>query len=258
MTKAQRFRKIVRGNIKNVIHYIDRNYVLRKNDKAVRPSKQQICMFCSSCENITKEHIVPRWVFAKDTKAFFTVSLNGLDQTYHKATIPACGQCNSEFLNDLEKLIQRLFENRDVASVPFEWDETQDIIRWLELIDYKFQVYNITRKFLASKKVGKIPYLMDFPLYMLLPNKGYSPFQVLSAIRRSLKRLSVARKYPHLNSLVVFKTANKGFHFFHTIDEFIFLEFPKYQIALFYFFKEEFNNTKAAHEKAMEIIEKVF
>ena len=258
MTKAQRFRKTVRENVKHVIRYIDWNYVLRENDKAVQPSKQQICMFCGSGENITKEHIIPRWVFAKNTKAFFTVNLNGLDQTYNKAIIPACAQCNSELLNDLEKLVQNLFQNRDVATSPFEWDETQEIIRWLELIDYKFQVYNITRKFLVPKNSQKVDYLMDFPLYMLLPNKDYSPFQVLSAIRRSLKRLSVAKKYNHLNSLVVFKTSNKGFHFFHTIDEFIFLEFPQYQIALFYFFKQEFETTKAAHDGAMEIIAKVY
>jgi len=257
-TKAQHFRKKVRENIKNVIHYIDRNHVLRENDKAVQPSKQKICMFCGDTKNITKEHIIPRWIFSKNVNAFFTVNLNGLDQSYDKATLPACATCNAELLNDLEKIVQRLFENRDVAKQPFEWDETQEIIRWLELIDYKFQVYNITRKFLVPKNREKVDYLMDFPLYMLLPNKDYSPFQVLSAIRRALKRLSVARKYNHLNSLVVFKTSNKGYHFFHTIDEFIFLEFPQYQIALFYFFKEEFETTKAAHDAAMEIIAKVY
>ncbi|MBS7565311.1 hypothetical protein KHS38_12935 [Mucilaginibacter sp. Bleaf8] len=97
-----------------------------------------------------------------------------------------------------------------------------------------------------------------FPLYMLLPNKDYSPFQVLSAIRRSLRRLSIAKKYQHLNSLVVFKTTNKGFHFFHTLDDFIFLELPQYPIALFYFFNEEFETVKAAHDKAMSVIKKVY
>jgi hypothetical protein len=56
----------------------------------------------------------------------------------------------------------------------------------------------------------------------------------------------------------VFKTSNKGFNFFHTIDEFIFLEFPIYQIALFYFFKQEFETTGDAHGAAMEIIRKVY
>jgi hypothetical protein len=111
---------------------------------------------------------------------------------------------------------------------------------------------------LVPKNSKKVDYLMDFPLYMLLQNKDYTPFQVLSAIRRSLKRLSVAKKYDHLNSLVVFKTSNQGFHFFHTIDEFIFLEFPKYQIALFYFFKQEFDTISDAHDAAIKIIRKVY
>ena len=257
-TKPQHFRKAVRHNVKKVIDYIGRNYVWRENDKAVTPSKELICMFCGSNELMTKEHIIPRWIFAKDTKAFFTVTLNGLDQTYNKATIPACLKCNSDLLNDLERFIQRLFTNRDVSADPFDWEEIQEIIRWLEHIDYKFQIYNITRRFKASKQVGKIPYLMDFPLYMLLPNKDYTPFQVLSAIRRSLKRLSIARKYDHLNSLVVFHTTNKGFHFFHTVDEYIFLELPQYQIAVFYFFKEKFNTVKEAFDKATTIIKKVY
>ncbi|MDB5004393.1 MAG: hypothetical protein JWQ34_2618 [Mucilaginibacter sp.] len=257
-TKPQNFRKAVRQNIKTVIDYIDRNYVLRENDKAITPSKDLICMFCGRDQSITKEHIIPRWAFVKDTKAFFTVTLNGLHQTYNKATIPACSQCNSDLLNDQERLLQQLFTGRDVKKEPFYWDGIQEIIRWLELIDYKFQIYNITRRFRASKKVGKIDYLVDFPLYMLLPNKDYTPFQVLSAIRRSLKRLSVAKKHKHLNSLVVFKSINKGFHFFHTIDEYIFLELPQYQIALFYFFNEEFGTVKEAHNQAMSIIKKVY
>lgn len=187
-----------------MIDHIDRNYALRENDKAVKPSENKICTFCGTNDNVTKEHMIPCWVFTGNTATFFTVNLNGFDQSYNKATIPACAKCNAELLNDLEKTIQGLFENRDVAADPFEWNETQEIIRWLELIDYKFQIYNITRKFLVPKNSEKVDYLMDFPLYMLLQNKDYTPFQVLSAIRRSLKRLSVAKKYDHLNSLVVF------------------------------------------------------
>jgi hypothetical protein len=89
-TKARCFRKAFRENVKTVIQYIEQNYVTRENDKPVTPSKEFVCMFCGNTQNITKEHIIPRWVFAKDTKAFFTVTLNGLDQTYNKETIPAC------------------------------------------------------------------------------------------------------------------------------------------------------------------------
>jgi hypothetical protein len=123
-----------------------------------------------------------------------------------KATIPACSTCNNNLLNNLERSVQELFTNRDVKYEPFDHWEIEEIIRWLELVDYKFQMFNITRRFKYSKSSGDIPYLRDFPLYMLLPNKELSPFQIQTAIRKSLKRLSIKRKYNHLNSLVVFKT----------------------------------------------------
>jgi hypothetical protein len=141
----------------------------------------------------------------------------------------------------LERKAQQLLTSRDVDIDPYDADDTAVIIRWLELVDYKFQVYNISRKFKVSKTTGHIPYLENFPLYLLLQNKDYSPFQVLTAIRRSLNRQAVAGKWNKLNSLVVFKTSNKGYHFFHTIDDFIFIEMPQYQMAFFYFYWLEFN-----------------
>lgn len=93
---------------------------------------------------------------------------------------------------------------------------------------------------------------------MVLPNKELSPYKVLTAIRRSLKGLSIKRKYDHLNSLIVFKTTNLDPHFFHTIDEFIFLEIPQYQIALFYFYQDKFDTVDAARERATDIIKLVY
>src|SRR5690606_8467687 len=91
-----------------------------------------------------------------------------------------------------------------------------------------------------------------------LPNNELSSFQVLTAIRKSLKRLSIKSKYRHINSLVGFKTRNQSPHYFHALDEFIFLEMPQYQIALFYFYQDEFDTVDAAHERAMEIMKSVY
>lgn len=237
--------------------FIDENYVNRIDGKAKRLS-ESICLFCASKTQITREHIIPRWVFQKSTEAYFNIAVNGLDQTYNRATIPACSNCNNNLLNALERSIQELFTNRDVKSDPFDPWEIEEIIRWFELVDYKFQLFNITRQFKYSKSSGDIPYLRGFPLYMLLPNKEMSPFQVLTAIRKSLKRLSVKSKYNQLNSLVIFKMQNPNPHFFHSIDEFIFLEMPQYQIALFYFYQDKFDTVDAAHERAMDIIKSVY
>lgn len=235
------------------MRFIDENYITRIDGKAKRLS-ESICLFCASKIQITREHVIPRWAFQKSTEAYFNITVNGLDQTYNRATISACSNCNNNLLNALERSIQELFTNRDVKSDPFKTWEIEEIIRWLELVDYKFQLFNITRQFKYSKSSGDIPYLRDFPLYMFLPIKEFSPFQVLAAVRKSLKRLSVKSKHNQLNSLVIFKTQNPDSHFFHSIDEFIFLEMPQYQIALFYFYRGEFETVDAARERAMEIM----
>lgn len=237
--------------------FIDANYIRREQENAVRPSAA-ICLFCASPNQVTREHILPRWVFQKDTAAFFKVTVNGLHQTYNKATIPACTRCNSELLNQLERSVCSLLEKRDVRDEPFDKAETEELIRWLELLDYKFHLYNITRQFRNSKTAGDIPYLRDLPLYSVLPNKNYSPAQILTALRGSLRRLAVDRKASHLNSLVVFRSTNKEFHFFHHIDEFMYLEMPQYQIALFYFYNNEFPTVKHAFDQAFEIIKSVY
>jgi hypothetical protein len=257
-TKLTILRSVIRRGSPTVMEYVDRNYVLRIDGKAVKDHESVICMICGSNLNITREHIIPRWCFGKDTKKYFDITLNEHPVTYNKATIPTCSTCNAELLNSLERYIRRLFLEGFEKSFVFNILELQHIIRWLETIDYKFQIMNISKKFLSPKNGKHIPYLSDFPLYMLLPNKEYSPAKVLSTIRSAHKRIAVKDKTNHVNSLLIFKTSNQHFHFFHTIDDFIFLELPQYKIALFYFFKEQFNETAEAYKKAMEIINKVY
>ncbi|MDM8176401.1 hypothetical protein QT327_18985 [Olivibacter sp. 47] len=256
--KLRILRGIIRRNNLSVMEFVYHNYVLRVNEEAVKNNEYLICMVCGSHLNITREHIIPRWCFRKDTKKYFDITVNGHTVTYNKATIPTCSTCNAELLNSLERYIQKLFHEGFEKDFAFNIFELQHIIRWLETIDYKFQIMNISKKFLSPKNGKHIPYLSDFPLYLLLPNKGYSPAKILSTIRYAHKRLAVKDKANHVNSLLIFKTSNQHFHFFHTIDDFIFLEIPQYKIALFYFFKEQFKETTIAYKKAMEVINKVY
>lgn len=250
-------RKLIRSNIKTVIAFVEQNYIRRENDRAVTPD-QPICMFCASNGQITKEHIIPRWIFRKDTKSFFNITLNGQSQTYNKSTIPACQKCNSDLLNFLELKIQLLFSSPDLQNKSFSKDGLEDLILWLELIDYKFHIMNISKQFLSPKGAEHIPYLRDFPLFMLLPNKDFSMSKVLKEIRSTLYRLSVKDKKDHINSVIIFKTKNKEDHFLHTLNEFIFLELPKYGLAIFYFYNRTFESNEAAYESAMKIIKEVY
>ena len=111
---------------------------------------------------------------------------------------------------------------------------------------------------MSSKQGGFIPYLADFPLSVMRASKDYSPSKVVSEIRLSRKRITIKSKVKNINSLVVFKTKNESFSFFHNMNEFIFLEMPQYKIALLYFYNKTFETNLAAYTEAMEIIRKIY
>ena len=254
--KKLRFLRIAsRQNSRFIVNNIIQANISRQ---ATKPLPLGICMFCGSQKQITKEHVIPRWTYAGCTKKDFTTNINGLSQTYNKTVISACSTCNNDLLGELELYINNLFSATNLNTDFFNNNERSNIIRWLEIIDYKFQVLNSKRHFLASKDNGFIPYLADFPLAILRPNINYSPAKAVSEIRRSFKRLTKKNKILNLNSLIVFKSSNKGFHFFHTMDDFIFIELPQYKLALFYFYKKVFATEKDAKDEADKIISKVY
>jgi len=243
-----------RNNFKEVINHLIVKKIIRKTGSHNK-IEHEICVFCSSSQNLTKEHVIPRWAFEGSTEKFFITNINGLPQTYNKTTIPACSVCNNEILNAFEVYINELFEEINLETSYFYFDEIENIIRWLEIVDYKFQNLNARRLFLKSKEKGYIHYLADFPLTVLRPQINYSPSKSVTGIRRSLKRLTIKSKQNNVNSLIVFETSNTSFHFFHTMDEFIFIELPQYRIALFYFYKKIFSTLEEAKVEAMKIID---
>jgi len=249
-------RILARQNSKTIIDHVNEaNFSRLKNHKV---KLTDICMFCGSPDNLTKEHVMPRWTFENCTKKFFNTGVNGISQTYMKTTVPACATCNNIRLSSLEKYIYKLFSEVNPDLKYFKANETAKIILWLEIIDFKFEILNARRLFKASKKKGFIPYLADFPISVLRPNVNYSPSKAVSEIRRSQKRLTIKNKSNNFNSLIVFKTSNKSYHFFHTMDEFIFIELPQFEIALFYFYNKTFPTISGGYEEAMKIIDKVY
>lgn len=97
--KIQILRVELRNSSGSIIQNLIENYIQR-NKRATKHT--EICMFCGSTNNLTKEHVLPRWVFDNSTERFFTTDINGFNQTYIKTTIPACSICNSDILNSLE------------------------------------------------------------------------------------------------------------------------------------------------------------
>jgi hypothetical protein len=221
-------RRKVRGNSKRII------------DTLLADHDADICVFCGSTADLTREHVVPRWVFGKQSDRDFITTINEQSQKYEKATVLACRDCNSNILGYLEKHVKSLLDSFD-HNADFFADEKQEVlILWLETIDYKFQVLNLRRRFLRHKDSDFIPYLAQFPLGIMQNGASLTPNQVFSRVRNSLKRLGIKSKRDRFNSLLVFHSTNPGFGFFHRMHDFIFFDLPDMGIALFYFYEREF------------------
>ena len=80
----------------------------------------------------------------------------------------------------------------------------------------------------------------------------------VSLVGQEPPKTTVKSKSQYVNSLVVFKTKNQGFYFFHNMNEFIFLELPQFKVAIFYFYNKSFENELDAYNEAMKIITEVY
>lgn len=252
--KLKNLRVKLRQNSKEIISDVLVRHVpkISLKDK----SKKEICIFCANPDNLTKEHVLPKWVFENCTKKFFVTDINGSEQTYNKTTIPVCADCNNNLLSSVESYIISIFNGTDLSNSFFNNEQLQNIIRWLEIIEYKFQLLEIRRKFIKSKSSPYLKYLRDIPVSIMRPNIDYSPSKAVAEIRLAQKRVTQKSKAGNQNSLVIFKTKNESFCFFHHLNDFIFLELPKLGIALFYFYSRKFENVEDAKNEAMEIIKK--
>jgi hypothetical protein len=254
MYNFKAFRDIINQNRKRVVGYIAETFINRENGRAKRAMGPGICFFCGTAAPTTREHVLPRWAFGKDPRKWFTTTINGQSQSYDKSTVPCCQQCNNEVLNEIEKTVNTVLTGRDVKTEPLTDSEMAAVIAWLELIDYKFQVISITRRFVAHKEYGFNDYLSDFPISVLDAAFDYSPNKVLQVLRAAMRRMGIKSKATRLNSLVAFKTHNPSFYFFNKMDDVIYLEMPHKGVAFFYFYRREFDTVEAARDAALEKI----
>ncbi|HEY2728246.1 MAG TPA: hypothetical protein VGI61_13810 [Parafilimonas sp.] len=244
-------RKNIKANQSTIIKEIKNEYY------NLNGNRRLFCMFCDSKTSLTKEHVLPRWVFEKNPNRDFITSINGSRKTYNTTTIPACINCNGLLLNSLEKTIIKSLSEIDLKNSFFTNEELQNIIRWLEIIDYKFQVTGFIRKFIKSDQIPYNNYLSKIPLSLYRTDLD-SDRKILAELRYTLKRIGIKSKLQNINSLVIFKSKNKNFHFFHSFNKVIFLEFPKYNIAMLYFYNRIFNSNKEAYGEAMKLIKEVY
>jgi len=227
------------------------DYITGPITKKLIPS----CILCGVKENLTKEHVLPKWIFESNANHFFTTDINQLSKAYISATLPACRNCNSVLLNNIERYIQNTLSEVDLQNRYYTPEEWENVIRWLEIIDFKFQVFDITTKFLAHRKAGYIPAITDISIAVM---REMSIRSVRSKCRLALKRIATKDKSKRSNSLIVGRTIKKTFHYFHTSGQFLHLEIPVYNKGFFYFYEKEFKNSRTIKKEAMEIIKAVY
>lgn len=215
-----------------------------------------ICVLCGSSDDITREHTIPQWAFESNTEKSLINKKNNQSTHYIKATVPACRVCNSDLLGVFEYNLKKfLTEKRGEELTDYEYD---CIIWWLQYMGFKLQLMDLRNRFLRYKGGDYIPFLANFPVAMFWGNVDTTPGDVFRIIRKSRRNLMSKWKDKKHNSLMVFETSNKSFHFFHKVDEFIFIEMPQVKKAFFFFFNKEFDSHDLAHEECMKIIEKCY
>jgi len=219
-------------------------------------SGKEICIFCNSSLDITKEHVLPKWLFQNDTQSTFVSSINKQTQTYNKAVLPACSACNNAILAYIEKQIANtvgaLAINDDGSK-----EDLYNIIRWMEIIEYKLQVLDCRRKFI---KYGDRPYDPQwaiFPVATIRHLMDLAPWKTYHWLRRAQRRITTKSKKVSLNSLVALKTRVRHFDFFALPDQYIYISFPMNNLAFFYFLKRRFDHHEQAAEEALRIMKNV-
>lgn len=215
----------------------------------------EICVFCKTQKNLTKEHVLPKWLFQNKTNIGFEIKTNQQSISYLKSVVPACNNCNNSILAEVEKKIILILENLEKNKYYYN-NDLENIIRWLEIIEYKLQVFSNRLKYI---KYANEPF-SDFgtlPISWMNHFWEMNPFKALSNLKFIQRNISIKNKSSNLNSLIIFKTKEPHFEFFHQASEYIFISFPMYNNAIFYFFRKKFKNAKEAQCEAIEIMKKV-
>lgn len=235
-----------------------RNNSVKVTSTIIDNHQASLCVFCGEKKNLTKEHVVPKWTFEGCPKREFLTQSNNQPHSYNKTTVQACKECNNFHLGFLEKYLKDIFNKTNLKNGEFfDVEDLENIVRWLELIDYKFQVHNLQKRFIRHRDSKYIEFLRDFPIAMFRQGQD-TPSKVFTEYRRAHRKLSKKSKIDRLNSLLIFHSKNPDFAFFHTVNDFLFIELPRMNIAILYFYVKNHKSPEEAHKEGSELIEHLY
>lgn len=255
MEELNRKFKILRVNLRRHGQAIAHEVVMQFHPASLHPVKE-ICIFCNSSVDITREHVLPKWAVELELHGTMISGVNKQMHSYNKAVVPACSECNNSVLAFIEREIIKAVSGLDELK-PCSDADLFNIIRWLEIIDYKLQVLDCRRKYIKFDNLEYDPLWGKFPVSMMRHFNSIQPWKAYYWVRIAQQRITVKAKNKDLNSLVILKTVVPHFNFFSKPNEYIFISFPMYNLAIFLFLDRRHNDYGKSASEALNVIKAV-
>lgn len=183
---------------------------------------KECCIICGTDKNITKEHLLPKWVFENDVKKSFFISPEDTLYSYRLSYLPCCKTCNSSVLGNFEHHIREILkkENKD-----FTISEKEDIIFWIKYLDFKFKIFGVEKACHRNTKSKSYIGLWDKPR-----NNPKNFFYDLFDLPTTT------------SSLIVSEPKQKNFDFFYWKDHYFSITLPQCNVSIIYFFTNKIEN----------------
>ena len=183
---------------------------------------KECCIICGTDKNITKEHLLPKWVFENDVKKSFFISPEDTLYSYRLSYLPCCKTCNSSVLGNFEHHIREILKKENKN---FTISEKEDIIFWIKYLDFKFKIFGVEKACHRNTKSKSNIGLWDKP-----KNNPKNFFYDLFDLPATT------------NSLIISEPKQKNFDFFYWKDHYFSITLPQCNVSIIYFFTNKIEN----------------
>lgn len=183
---------------------------------------ESCCIICGTDKNITKEHLLPKWVFENDIKKSFFISPEDTLYSYRLCYLPCCKTCNSNVLGNFEHHIREILKRKNKN---FTISEKEDIIFWIKYLDFKFKIFGVEKACHKNSKSKSNIGLRDKPR-----NNPKNFFYDLFDLPITT------------SSLIISEAKQKNFDFFYWKDHYFSITLPQCNVSIIYFFTNKIEN----------------
>lgn len=201
--------------ILTLLQSIEKNFEISEYGK-------ECCIICGTDKNITKEHLLPKWVFENDVKKSFFISPEDTLYSYRLSYLPCCKTCNSSVLGNFEHHIREILKKENKN---FTISEKEDIIFWIKYLDFKFKIFGVEKACHRNTKSKSNIGLWDKP-----KNNPKNFFYDLFDLPATT------------NSLIISEPKQKNFDFFYWKDHYFSITLPQCNVSIIYFFTNKIEN----------------